>query len=51
MKNPFYDEHLLSKYEIKIGSLRKTLLSLLEKDILDKKENRYYFQDISLNTG
>ena len=40
-----YDEHLLSKYEIKIGSLRKTLLTLLEKDILDKADNRYYFQD------
>ncbi|HHG75419.1 MAG TPA: ATP-binding protein [Persephonella sp.] len=40
-----HDEHVLSKYDMKIGSLRKTLLSLLEKDILDRKENKYYFQD------
>ena len=36
---------MLSKYELKIGSLRKTLLSLLEKDIIDKKEDAYYIQD------
>jgi len=40
-----YDEAMLSKYELKIGSLRKTLLSLLEKDIIDKKEDAYYIQD------
>jgi len=40
-----YDEHLLSKYEIKIGSLRKTLTILINKDIIDKTENKYYFQD------
>ncbi len=40
-----YDEKALAKYEIKVGSLRKTLQILLEKDIIDKTENRYYIQD------
>ena len=40
-----YDEILLAKYELKIGSLRKTIQILMEKDIIDKIENKYYIQD------
>ncbi len=40
-----YDEKLLAKYELKVGSLRKTLQILMEKDIIDKIDDRYYIQD------
>ncbi|ACO04910.1 MAG TPA: ATP-binding protein [Persephonella sp.] len=40
-----YDEHILAKYEIKVGSLRKIIQILMEKDIIDRRENRYYLQD------
>ncbi len=40
-----YDEKALAKYEIKVGSLRKILQILLDNDIIDKTEDRYYLQD------
>ncbi|NPA54682.1 MAG: hypothetical protein GXO21_08475 [Aquificae bacterium] len=40
-----YDEKALAKYEIKVGSLRKILQILLDKDIIYKTEDRYYLQD------
>ena len=40
-----YDEQYLAKYRIKTGSIQTALKSLIEKDILDKNIEGYYFQD------
>lgn len=40
-----YDEQYLAKYRIKTGSIQTALKGLLEKDILDKNVDGYYFQD------
>ena len=40
-----YDEQYLAKYKIKTGSIQTALKSLLDKDILDKNADGYYFQD------
>lgn len=40
-----YDEQLLAKFKIKTGSIQTALKGLLEKDMLDKNAQGYYFQD------
>jgi hypothetical protein len=40
-----YDEQQLALYQIKIGSIQTALKGLLQKDIVDKISNKYYFQD------
>ena len=40
-----YDEQYLAKYQIKSGSIQTALKNLLERDILDKNSDGYYFQD------
>jgi hypothetical protein len=40
-----YDEQQLAKYEIKTGSIQTALKGLLQKDIVDKVSDTYYFQD------
>ncbi len=40
-----YDEQYLAKYQIKTGSIQTALKGLIQKDIVDKRGNRYYFQD------
>ena len=40
-----YDEQYLAKYQIKSGSIQAALKNLLERDILDKNSDGYYFQD------
>lgn len=40
-----YDEQFLAKYQIKSGSLQTALNGLVQKDIIDKNEHRYYFAD------
>ena len=40
-----YDEQYLAKFKIKTGSFQTALQGLLQKDILDKNTNQYYFQD------
>jgi len=40
-----YDEHYLAKYQIKTGSIQAAIKGLVQKDIIDKREGRYYFQD------
>lgn len=40
-----YDEQYLAKFKIKSGSIQTALKGLLEKDMLDKNAEGYYFQD------
>jgi AAA+ ATPase superfamily predicted ATPase len=40
-----YDEDYLSKYGIKVGSLKKILEILVNKDVIDKTEEKYYILD------
>jgi len=40
-----YDEEYLVKYKLKIGSLQTALKGLIQKDIIDKVDGRYYLQD------
>jgi len=40
-----YDEQYLAKYHIKTGSIQTALKALVQKDIIDKSEDKYYFQD------
>ena len=40
-----YDEQYLAKYHIKTGSIQTALKALIQKDIIDKNTDRYYFQD------
>ncbi len=40
-----YDEQQLATYEIKTGSIQTALKGLLQKDIVDKVSDKYYFQD------
>ncbi len=40
-----YDEQYLAKYHIKTGSIQTALKALIQKDIVDKNKDRYYFQD------
>jgi len=40
-----YDEQYLAKYQIKTGSIQTALKGLIQKDIVDKRGNKYYFQD------
>ena len=40
-----YDEQQLATYQIKTGSIQTALKGLLQKDIVDKISEKYYFQD------
>lgn len=40
-----YDEQFLAKYQIKSGSLQTALKGLVQKDIIDKNSDGYYFAD------
>jgi len=40
-----YDEIVLAKQKIKLSSFQTALKALIQKDILDKLKDRYYFQD------
>ncbi|MDD5372713.1 MAG: ATP-binding protein [Sulfurimonas sp.] len=40
-----YDEQYLAKYQIKTGSFQTALKGLIQKDIIDKTADGYYFQD------
>lgn len=40
-----YDEQSFAKYQIKSGSFQTALQGLIQKDIIDKDKDRYYFQD------
>ncbi len=40
-----YDEQYLAKYHIKTGSIQTALKALIQKDIVDKSKDKYYFQD------
>jgi AAA+ ATPase superfamily predicted ATPase len=40
-----YDEQYLAKYHIKSGSFQTALGGLVQKDIIDKNSDRYYFAD------
>lgn len=40
-----YDEQYLAMYHIKTGSIQTALKGLLYKDIIDKSNDKYYFQD------
>ena len=40
-----YDEQFLAKYQIKSGSFQTALNGLLQKDIIDKNSDGYYFAD------
>lgn len=40
-----YDEQQLAIYEIKTGSIQTAIKGLLQKDIVDKVNDKYYFQD------
>ena len=40
-----YDEQYLAKYHIKTGSIQTALKALVQKDIIDKSKDKYYFQD------
>ena len=40
-----YDEQYLAKYQIKTGSIQTALKALIQKDIVDKSKDKYYFQD------
>lgn len=40
-----YDEQYLALYHIKSGSIQTALKGLMQKDIIDKTVNGYYFQD------
>lgn len=40
-----YDEQQLATYQIKTGSIQTALKGLLQKDIIDKIRDKYYFQD------
>lgn len=42
---PIFTFRLTAKYRIKTGSIQTALKSLIEKDILDKNIEGYYFQD------
>lgn len=40
-----YDEQQLATYQIKTGSIQTALKGLIQKDIVDKVSDKYYFQD------
>ncbi len=40
-----YDEQYLAKYQIKSGSFQTALSGLMQKDIIDKNSEGYYFAD------
>jgi hypothetical protein len=40
-----YDEQYLAKYHIKSGSFQTALGGLVQKDIIDKNSDKYYFAD------
>jgi len=40
-----YDEQQLAIYQIKTGSIQTALKGLVQKDIVDKISDKYYFQD------
>ncbi|MBN2781911.1 MAG: hypothetical protein JXQ66_01585, partial [Campylobacterales bacterium] len=40
-----YDEQYLAKYQIKSGSFQTALKGLVQKEIIDKSSDRYYFAD------
>ncbi len=40
-----YDEQFLARFSIKTGSIQTALKGLVEKDIIDKTAEGYYFQD------
>ena len=42
-----YNEQCLAKYHIKTGSIQTALKTLIQKDIVNKNKDRYYFQDPS----